>query len=114
MVVHTIEADMAQLSFLEFDGATSYAMVWVNEKLVGGWPYGDNTLRLDMSEYLNAGENSIAMRLDNLQDSGRWYPGGGLYRNVWLVSARLSELHPCGALWHLHYHPGRVGREGNN
>jgi beta-galactosidase len=27
----------------------------------------------------------LAIRLDNPNDSARWYPGGGLYRNVWLT-----------------------------
>ena len=27
----------------------------------------------------------LAVRLDNPDDSSRWYPGSGLYRNVWLV-----------------------------
>jgi beta-galactosidase len=30
-------------------------------------------------------DNVIAIRLDNPPDSSRWYPGGGIYRNVWLV-----------------------------
>jgi beta-galactosidase len=30
-------------------------------------------------------ENQLAIRLDNPPSSSRWYPGGGIYRNVWLV-----------------------------
>src|SRR5262249_19509617 len=30
-------------------------------------------------------DNTIAIRLDNPPESSRWYPGGGVYRNVWLV-----------------------------
>ena len=33
----------------------------------------------------SARENVLAIRLDNPPDSSRWYPGGGIYRNVWLV-----------------------------
>ena len=46
------------------------------------------TLRfeLDLTPYVEFGaENVIAIRLDNPPDSSRWYPGGGIYRNVWLV-----------------------------
>jgi beta-galactosidase len=32
-----------------------------------------------------SGENQLAIRLDNPPDSSRGYPGGGLYRNVWLT-----------------------------
>ena len=34
--------------------------------------------------------NTLAIRLNNPQDSSRWYPGGGIYRNVWLTKTR-----PC-------------------
>lgn len=75
-----------QCLYLEFDGAMSYAMVWLNGQFVGGWPYGYTTFRLDLSAHIKWGaENVVAVRLHNPEDSSRWYPGGGLYRNVWLV-----------------------------
>ncbi|MCB0643226.1 MAG: beta galactosidase jelly roll domain-containing protein, partial [Phaeodactylibacter sp.] len=80
------EADRGKSIFLDVDGAMSYAMVWLNGQLVGGWPYGYNSWRLDLTPYLNfEGDNQLAIRLDNPNHSARWYPGGGLYRNVWLV-----------------------------
>jgi beta-galactosidase len=72
--------------FLDIDGAMSYAAVWLNGQLVGGWPYGYNSFRLDLTPYAKAGQNQLAIRLDNALDSARWYPGAGLYRNVWLVT----------------------------
>ncbi|KAI4656675.1 uncharacterized protein J4E78_006566 [Alternaria triticimaculans] len=72
--------------FLDVDGAMSYAAVWLNGHLVGGWPYGYNSFRLDLTPYTKAGENTLAIRLDNKLDSSRWYPGAGIYRNVWLVT----------------------------
>ncbi|KAI4685996.1 uncharacterized protein J4E88_003833 [Alternaria novae-zelandiae] len=72
--------------FLDVDGAMSYAAVWLNGHLVGGWPYGYNSFRLDLTPYAKAGENTLAIRLDNKLDSSRWYPGAGIYRNVWLVT----------------------------
>jgi beta-galactosidase len=72
--------------FLDVDGAMAYAAVWLNGKLVGGWPYGYNSFRLDLTPYmLPGGENQLAIRLDNPPDFSRWYPGAGLYRNVWLT-----------------------------
>jgi beta-galactosidase len=72
--------------FLDIDGAMAYATVWLNGKFVGGWPYGYASFELDLTPYLEFGsENVIAIRLDNPPDSSRWYPGGGIYRNVWLV-----------------------------
>ncbi|MDT0676549.1 beta-galactosidase GalB [Autumnicola musiva] len=79
-------ADKNKSVFLDVDGAMSYSMVWINGKLAGGWPYGYTSWRLDITPYLNIGEeNQIAIRLDNPPNSSRWYPGGGIYRNVWLV-----------------------------
>jgi beta-galactosidase len=72
--------------FLDLDGAMSYAAVWLNGQFVGGWPYGYSSFRLELTPYLKYdAENVIAIRLDNPSDSSRWYPGGGIYRNVWLV-----------------------------
>lgn len=72
--------------FLDIDGAMSYSAVWLNGELVGGWPYGYTSFRLDLTPYAKVGnDNLLAIRLDNALDSSRWYPGAGLYRNVWLV-----------------------------
>lgn len=81
--------------YLDIDGAMSYSMVWLNGYLVGGWPYGYNSFRLDLTPYINFGrENQLAIRLDNPNYSSRWYPGGGIYRNVWLVKTnRLQVAH---------------------
>lgn len=73
--------------YLDIDGAMSYAVVWLNGHLVGGWPYPYNSFRLDLTPYLHEGDdNVLAIRLDNPNASSRWYPGGGLYRNVWLTT----------------------------
>ena len=79
-------SDAGKSIFLDVDGAMSHAVVWVNGKLVGGWPYGYNSFRLDLTSYLvPGGENQLAIRLDNPPDFSRWYPGAGIYRNVWLT-----------------------------
>ena len=78
--------DAGRSIFLDVDGAMSYATVWLNGRLVGGWPYGYNGWRVDLTPYVvPGGRNQLAIRLDNPPDSARWYPGAGLYRNVWLV-----------------------------
>jgi len=78
--------------YLQIDGAMAYSTVWLNGEFVGGWPYGYASYELDLTPYVKfEGENVIAIRLDNPPDSSRWYPGGGLYRNVWLV--KTAPLH---------------------
>lgn len=78
--------DRGKQFYLDIDGAMSYAAVWLNGRFVGGWPYGYASFRLDLTPFVEYGaRNQIAIRLDNPPDSSRWYPGGGIYRNVWLV-----------------------------
>lgn len=78
--------DKGKSIFLDIDGAMSHASVWLNGRLVGGWPYGYNSFRLDLTPYATpGGANQLAIRLDNPAESARWYPGAGLYRNVWLA-----------------------------
>ena len=85
-------ADAGQSVFLDVDGAMSYATVWLNGQLVGGWPFGYASWRVDLTPYVAWGAlNQLAIRLDNPESSSRWYPGGGLYRNVWLT--KTAALH---------------------
>jgi beta-galactosidase len=85
------KTDLSQKIYLDIDGAMSYAMVWVNGHLAGGWPYGYNSFRIEMTPHLKLGDNQIAIRLDNPNHSSRWYAGGGIYRNVWLV--KVNPIH---------------------
>lgn len=79
-------SDSRKRVFLDVDGAMSYAVVWLNGRLVGGWPYGYASWRVELTPYVIFGAtNQLVIRLDNPPDSSRWYPGGGIYRNVWLV-----------------------------
>ncbi|MDL2305502.1 DUF4982 domain-containing protein [Bacteroides sp. OttesenSCG-928-D19] len=71
---------------LLFDGAMSNARVYVNGKEVGFWPYGYNSFSFDITDEVHAsGKNTLAVRLENLPESSRWYPGAGIYRNVHLI-----------------------------
>jgi len=86
------ENDKEKRIYIDFDGAMANAKVWLNGKYVGEWPYGYTSFRLDLTPYIIIGkENIIAVRLDTKNWDSRWYPGAGLYRNVWLV--KTSQLH---------------------
>lgn len=74
--------------YLLFDGAMARAEVYVNGQKVMSWPYGYNSFYVDITPYLRP-SNTIAVRLENLPEQSRWYPGAGLYRNVhWISKAR--------------------------
>jgi beta-galactosidase len=84
--------DKGKRIYVDFDGAMANAKVWLNGKYVGEWPYGYSSFRLDLTPYIITGkENIIAVRLDTKDWDSRWYPGAGIYRNVWLV--KTSQLH---------------------
>ena len=86
--------DAGKSIFLDVDGAMSYAVVWLNGRLVGGWPFGYASWRVDLTPYVKpGGENELTIRLDNPPQSSRWYPGGGIYRNVWLL--KTGPVHVC-------------------
>lgn len=69
---------------LVFDGAMSQPIVKVNGKEAGRWAYGYNAFRIDITPYVQFGgkKNLVEVHLNNVEESSRWYPGGGLYRPV--------------------------------
>lgn len=72
--------------FVEFDGAMSHAKVYLNGEFIGEWPYGYASFGFELTDKINfTKENILSVRLENKNNSSRWYPGAGIYRNVRLV-----------------------------
>ncbi|KAK4206177.1 glycoside hydrolase superfamily [Rhypophila decipiens] len=90
------DVDGTKSVFLDVDGAMSYAAVWLNGNLLGGWPFGYASWRVDLTPHLKAGNNTLAFRLENLVDNSRWYPGAGIYRNLWLVKVDKTHVAQFG------------------
>jgi len=85
--------DKGQQIYLDIDGAMAYPEIWLNGQFVGGWTYGYSSFRLDLTPYVKYGsENVIVIRLENPPESSRWYPGSGIYRNIWLVKTALVHI----------------------
>ncbi len=78
--------------FLEFDGAMSLAKIYINSELAGERPYGYSSFCVDATNFVKAGKNQVAVRLDNKEQSSRWYPGAGLYRFVRVVVKEKSHI----------------------
>ncbi len=84
---------------LIFDGAMAEPHVWVNGKDVGYWAYGYNTFSLDITDAIEgckAGTYPVAVHLQNVEESSRWYPGAGIYRPVRLVLHKENYLKTWG------------------
>jgi len=82
---------------LMFDGAMSEPVVYVNGSEAGRWAYGYNAFRINLTPFLrNRQKLQVEVRLKNLNESSRWYPGGGLYRPVRLVMGGMTHADPWG------------------
>lgn len=94
---------------LLFDGAMSEARVYVNGKEAIFWPYGYNAFHVDVTDLLNADgkDNLLAVRLENREQSSRWYPGAGLYRNVHLITTNRTHI----PVWGTHVTTPHVEKE---
>jgi beta-galactosidase len=84
---------------VEFDGAMSNAQVWLNGRELGSRPYGYIGFAFDLTPFLhfNGQENVLAVRLTPQEHSSRWYPGAGIYRNVWLEITSSVHVAQWGA-----------------
>lgn len=87
-------------AILEFDGAMSMPFVYVNGKEAGYWAYGYNAFRMDVTDLVRVGENSIEVNLRNLEESSRWYPGAGIYRPVKLILTGRAAIDPWATSMH--------------
>jgi beta-galactosidase len=80
------ESAQGRVFTIVFDGAMSNSTVWLNGEELGGRPYGYSSFFFNLTPHLHFGpqKNVLAVRLAPEPDSSRWYPGAGIYRNVWL------------------------------
>ena len=93
----TVEKD-CQRAILNFDGAMSEPKVYVNGKLAGEWKYGYTPFNIDITPYIytDGRANTLAVRLENVEESSRWYPGAGLYRPVKLITTQEKAIQEWG------------------
>ena len=84
---------------LDFEGIMYTADVMLNGQLVGGTNYGYVGFEIDLSDRLKYGEDNLIEVIADTREPGnsRWYTGGGLFRNVSLVTTPRDlyfERHP--------------------
>ncbi|WP_405295651.1 glycoside hydrolase family 2 TIM barrel-domain containing protein [Algibacter sp. Ld11] len=88
--------NLEQKTQLLFDGAMSNAKVYVNGQYAGERPFGYISFHFDITKFLKAGDNTIAVRLENFNRQSRWYPGAGLYRKVSVIKTNKTHVKTWG------------------
>ena len=84
---------------LDFGGIMYVGDVYVNGKRVGGTDYGYVGFQIDVTNELKFGQDNVIAVCADTREPGnsRWYTGGGLFRDVKLVTTNRDlyfERHP--------------------
>lgn len=89
-----------QTVMLKFEGCHMNTFVYVNEQLAGKCLYGYSTFMVPLNDYLRYGEdNEIRVIVKNgAMTNSRWYSGGGIYRDVYLLVSGLIYIVPEGVV----------------
>jgi beta-galactosidase len=86
------DAWLGKRLFLQFDGAAHIATVYCNGRELATHRCGYTAFRVEITDAVHAGENTVAVRLDTTENSAvppfgfviDYLTYGGLYRDVWL------------------------------
>ncbi len=91
-------ADKGKHIAIDFDGVYMRSQVWINGHELGFHPYGYTGFEYDLTPYLKFGDekNIIAVRTEVIQPCSRFYSGGGIYRNVWLITTNAVHVDHWG------------------
>ena len=82
---------------LEFEGVMAQAMVYLNGELVTTNAYGYSQFYADLNRLLRYGEENVLQVIARgFENESRWYPGAGIYRDVWLWQGERFHIEPEG------------------
>jgi len=81
---------------LYFDGVYMDSTLYVNGQKIGEWKYGYSAFEHDITEAVMEGENEVLMKVVFQSPNSRWYPGAGIYRNVWLKTRSSNYIETDG------------------
>lgn len=75
--------DSGKVVWLEFEGVYQNGYIYINNAFAGRCVYGYGNYYIDATRFVKFGaENNIKVVVKNGVPSGRWYTGGGIYRDV--------------------------------
>ena len=72
---------------LDFEGIMLVGDVYLNGRHIGGTDYGYVGFELDITNLVKEGDNVLVVKASTMAEkNSRWYTGGGLFRNVSMVT----------------------------
>lgn len=92
------EEDRNHTLMLKFEGVYMNAKVFVNEEYVAKCPYGYTGFYVPLNGHLRYGQKNeirVAVKNNGMPNS-RWYSGGGIYRDVYLLTGGKVYIKPDG------------------
>ncbi len=88
-----VSIEKADKVFLELDGVMWHSAVYINGRKAGDNHFGYKSYCVDITAFVEFDvQNLIAIHAEVRPDCGRWYPGGGIYRNLRLVSKPAKHI----------------------
>lgn len=81
---------------LFFEGIYMDSEVFVNGRSAGTWKYGYSSFEVDITPYLETGENELLVRVVHRSPNSRWYSGAGIYRSVYLIERERTHIASSG------------------
>ncbi|REE83284.1 beta-galactosidase [Lutibacter oceani] len=90
------EYEKGKKVILLFEGVMSEPKVYLNGKKIGEWAYGYSYFYFDISNFIEEGENTLAVEVSNPAFASRWYPGAGLYRKVSVIVKNKESINQWG------------------
>ena len=83
--------------WLEFEGVYQNAYIYINGAFAGKHAYGYGNFYIDATPYVRVGDkNFVNVIVKNGVNSGRWYTGCGIYRNVNMITSNRVHLGVAG------------------
>ncbi|MCR5469625.1 MAG: DUF4982 domain-containing protein [Prevotella sp.] len=83
---------------IDFEGIMLVGDVYLNGQRIGGTDYGYVGFDIDITSLLKDGNNTLVVKASTMKEkNSRWYTGGGLFRNVNLITTSSDlyfERHP--------------------
>ena len=83
---------------LDFEGIMLVGDVYLNGERIGGTDYGYVGFQIDITKRLKQGDNTLLVKASTMgEKNSRWYTGGGLFRNVSLITTAADlyfDRHP--------------------